>query len=567
HTRFALIAGCLGGLVLLRLSTTRNAAGKAVAFLSVPAVSALCWIGFFISIYGSPDPSFPYANEEGSALFIPGGLAGLFFDQRFGLLAYAPVLLCAFAGLAVMVRDRATRRVGLELFFILVPYLLAVTHFAMWWGGTSAPARFVVPMLPMLTIPAAVSWTAIRHRATRATALAALATTAFVSASLVFVRHGQLAYSTRQGYAAWLEWLSPATDLTRGLPAWWRGREAALYGQIAVWVVSAGLAWMVLRRVERSRWTRSRGALAAATTAAYAIAGMAAITALWGFAGLRGNADTPGQFELLRRLGSERRPLLFEVPAMRRLTPHDLLMALRITPPVSTTPGGAGQNDWPLYQIPAVPAGRYRLQPNGDRPSGWVMVGIGRDPFSIVTGPMASPPEPIVLNFPVDVRAIVVRGDEQARRSITGITIEPLSIVAPARRIGPGVAIHAVRYEAATVYFLDDRSFPEPEAFWIGGARTSSIVIQPDIPRPSVPLVVRNGPVANRAQLRSGDWILDLPLAPGEERRISVPADTARAATLLTVTVTGGFRPSAADPNSRDTRFLGLWVRPAALSP
>jgi hypothetical protein len=567
HTRFALIAGCLGALVLLRLGNTRNPAGKAVAFLSVPAVSALCWIGFFISIYGTPDPSFPYANEEGSARFIPGGLAGLFFDQRFGLIAYAPVLLGAFAGLAVMVRGRATRRVGLELLFILVPYLLAVTHFAMWWGGTSAPARFFVPMLPLLTIPAAVSWAAIRHRATRATALAALATTAFVSASLVFVRHGQLAYSNRQGYAAWLEWLSPATDLTRGLPAWWRGQETALYGEIAVWVVSAGLAWLVLRRFERSRWMRSRGALTAATAAAYAIAGMAAVTALWGFAGVRGNADTPGQLELLRRLGSERRPLLFEVPAMHSLTPHDLLMALRITPPLSTTPGGAGQNDWPLYQIPAVPAGRYRLQPNGERPSGWIMVGIGRDAFSIVTGPMASPPEPIVLNFPVDVRAIVVRGDEQARRSLSGITIEPLSIVAPARRIAPGTAIHAVRYDGATVYFLDDRSFPEPEAFWIGGARTSSLVIQPDIPRSSVPLVVRNGPVANRAQLRSGAWILDIPLAAGEERRVAIPADTARGATPLTVMVTGGFRPSAADPASRDTRFLGLWVRLAGLSP
>ena len=40
-----------------------------------------------------------------------------------------------------------------------------------------------------------------------------------------------------------------------------------------------------------------------------------------------------------------------------------------------------------------------------------------------------------------------------------------------------------------------------------------------------------------------------------------------RGATPLTVMVTGGFRPSAADPTSRDTRFLGLWVRLAGLSP
>ena len=156
HTRFAIIAGCLGAIVLLRLSTNRNAAGKAVAFLTIPAISALCWIGFFVAIYGTPDPMVPYAREEGAAAFIPGGLAGLLFDQRFGLLAYAPVLLCAFTGMVVMVMDRAHRRLGLELLFVLIPYLLAVTHFAMWWGGMSAPARFFVPMLPMLTIPAAV---------------------------------------------------------------------------------------------------------------------------------------------------------------------------------------------------------------------------------------------------------------------------------------------------------------------------------------------------------------------------------------------------------------------------
>ena len=44
HTRFALLAGGLGALVLLRLARTNNAAGKAVAFLSVPAVSALGWV-------------------------------------------------------------------------------------------------------------------------------------------------------------------------------------------------------------------------------------------------------------------------------------------------------------------------------------------------------------------------------------------------------------------------------------------------------------------------------------------------------------------------------------------
>jgi hypothetical protein len=567
HTRFALLAGSLGALVLLRLSTNRNAAGKAVAFLSIPALSAICWIGFFVNIYGTPDPSFPYANEEGSASFIPGGLAGLLFDQRFGLLAYAPVLACAFAGLGRMVGQPSQRRVGLELLFVLVPYLAAVTHFAMWWGGTSAPARFFVPMLPMLAIPSAVAWTAIRYRASRATAVAALAFTIFVSGSLVFVDGGRLAYNTRQGYAAWAEWVNRATDLPRALPAWWRGSESILYREVTVWIVAICIAWMALRALEGTRWMRTRGGLAAATGAGYAVAAMCAATAVWTLTGVRGSADTSGQFELLRRLGSEDRNILLSLPALHRLTPQDLAQTLRIAPAPSNTPGGAGPNDRPLYQVPAVPAGRYRLVLHGAAPSGWLMVGIGRDQFSIISGPLPSPAVPIDLDFPVDVRAIVVRGDEQARRTITGLTIEPLSIVVPRDRISSSSATRAVRYGATTTYFMDDRSFPEPEAFWVGGGRASSLVLYPDVRGASLSLMLRNGPGANRVTLRAGTWAADLPLGPSEERQLLVPGGQARGATLLTIAAAQGFRPSDVDRNSRDTRFLGVWVKPAAPAP
>jgi hypothetical protein len=166
-----------------------------------------------------------------------------------------------------------------------------------------------------------------------------------------------------------------------------------------------------------------------------------------------------------------------------------------------------------------------------------------------------------VLDFPVDVRAMVVRGDEQARRSVTGLTIEPLSVVMPGKRIAPGTAARAVRYESATTYFMDDRSFPEPEAFWVGGGRTSSVVIQTEAPQPSLPLIVRNGPRLNQVRLRSGNWGADIALNPGEERQFTVPAGTADRATLLTISASGGFRPSDVDANSRDTRFLGVWVR------
>ena len=85
HSRFAVIAGCLGALVLLRLSATRNAVAKAAAFLTVPAVSAVAWIAYFVAIYGTPDPSAPYGTGEiGSIQWVPGGLGGLLFDMASG---------------------------------------------------------------------------------------------------------------------------------------------------------------------------------------------------------------------------------------------------------------------------------------------------------------------------------------------------------------------------------------------------------------------------------------------------------------------------------------------------
>ena len=562
HTRFALLAGSLGALVLLRLASTPQPAAKAVAFLSVPAVSALAWVGYFIAIYGTPDPSAPYGArpESGAVAFIPGGLAGLFFDQRFGLLAYAPVLAFAGGGFIVMLRQPAYRRLAIELLFVVVPYLLIVTRFAMWWGGHSAPARFFMPVLLIMSVPSAIAWTAIRSRATRATAWAALAFTAFASGVLVFVGGGRLAYNTRDAYAAWLEWLNPAIDLGRALPAFWRGREHEIFRDSAIWLAVLACGWVVLRAAERARPLRSRVAFATAAAALYAVAAMSAATMVWGLSGSERGFVTPAQLQLLRRLGAEPRVVVFDPGSLRRIDAEAVPPLLRIEPARSTAPGGAGRDDRPLFVLPAMPAGRYRLQPGGAG-AGWLMVGIGRDQFALRTEPIASPPAPIVIDFPIAVRGIIVRGDEDARKSISRLLVQALSIVPPRKRLVEDAALRAVRYDRATVYFLDDTSFPEPDAFWVGGARDTRVVVQPDQPRATAALMLRNAPVENRVVLVSGEWREELRLAAGEQRRVEVPVDSRRGATVLAISSASGFRPSEVEPGSRDERFLGVWVK------
>ncbi|CAN5410441.1 hypothetical protein BH23ACI1_BH23ACI1_11930 [soil metagenome] len=559
HTRFALIAGGMGALILWRMATTRNAAGKAVAFLAVPAASALGWVAYFVAIYGTPDPSAPYGAESGSFTHVPGGFVGLLLDQRFGLLAYAPVLILAFGGLWTMMVRREHRRLAFEYLFVLVPYLLVVTHFAMWWGGQSAPARFVVPVLPMLTIPAALGWLAIRERATRATIWAALAFTIFATAVLVFVDGGRLAYNARDGYAAWLEWLNPSLDLGRSLPAFWRGREGELYRDAAIWCVGLAAAWGVLRSLQRAPWARSRAVFGTLTVMVLVAAGMSIVPIVWRANAADVTTRTPGQLELLRRVGEESRIVTFDPASYRRLAPGDVAQMLRLHPPRATAQGGAGRDDRPLYILPNVPAGRYRLTLQGQG-GGRVMIGIGRDQFALHTEQVGTSPGPLVVEFPVAVRAIIVRGDDTIRRNVRGMLVEPLSIVRPAERLSPAIARQAVRYAGGAAFFLDEFSYAEPEGFWVAGERASSVVVQPDERTGVAMLLVRNGPVENRVEIEAGKWRERLDMGPGEERSLAVPVTPGRGAGLLTVSSAAGFRPSEVEAGSRDNRYLGVWV-------
>jgi hypothetical protein len=560
HSRFAVIAGGFGALVLLRLSTTKNATAKAVAFLSVPAVSAILWVGYFIAIYGSPDPSAPYGpGEIGSFAFVPGGLGGLLFDQRFGLIAYAPVVAVSFVGLGWMLARPEWRRLGLELLFVVVPYLLTVTHFAMWWGGWSPPARFFAAMLPLFAVPGAVAWSTIEGRASRAVASAALVLTATASLIVVGIDRGRLAFNTREAPALWLEWLGRVADLTTAAPLWARDTDMPLFRSILIWAGVLAVSWMVLRRAERAGYLRLPVQMQTVTIATLATAIMLAASVVWAFEGASGRTSVSSELQLLERLAAQPRVLALQLDGWSRIAARDVPSRLRIelTRRVSARP--VGREAPPMFSLPPLPAGEYRLSVPQDASRGWMMVGIARDQFSLRTVQLPVPP--IVLKFPLPVRGLVIGGDEDGRRTVRSLTLEPLRVLRPTERVTAEMARRAVRYGQSTVFFLDDRSFPEPEGFWVGGARDSTIVIQPDGVRPTAAVRLRNGPVENRVTLEAGEWQRVLPMAPGEEQEVDVPLDVRRGAAVLKLGASAGFRPSEHDPGSRDQRFLGVWIK------
>ena len=557
HSRFALLAGSIGALVLLRLSVTKNPAGKAVAFLSIPAVSAVGWMGLFVAIYGVADPSAPYGStREFSLGFIPGGLAGLLFDQRFGLIANAPVLLVGLAGLAMMLRAGrpspaitawagfADRRLALELLFVTVPYLLTATSYAMWWAGWSAPARFANPAVLVLAIPCAFAWSRMQNRGSRAVAAGSLAFTAFLSLVLVVTDGGRLAYNTRETTALWLEWASKLAPLADGLPIWFRGREGPFAIDIVVWAVALALAWWCARALAGVTRLADRGRLLTAVTSVFAVAAMLAITATWRIHGAGDLLAAPAELDILRRLAAKPRALAVHVTPPRVLAPGRLLELLTLEPAMLRGGASRVRSDPTIAALPAIPAGTYRVRVEGSGAGGWLMLGIGQDQFALRSEPITWPAPPIEITFPVDVRALIVRGDEDARRAVRRVVVEPLSLVPARLRLTDLVARRAVRYASVSVFFLDDRSFAEPEAFWIGGSRQSTFVVQPDQPQSSVDLHLRNAPVDNRLTIESGQWREELTLSAGEERHVQVPLGPGQRAVVVTMTTTAGFRPS-----------------------
>jgi hypothetical protein len=157
HVRFTLLAAALGAFGLLRLR------GRArLAFVVTAAAMAAAYSGYQLSVFGTLSPfaryagAMPIAMERRTPLRT---LVGLFVDGAYGLLPYAPVFLLALAGLPLLFgRDRRDR----WAFALLgLGVLLPVLGWRNWFGF-SPPARFTLPLVPLLGIAAALRVTAGR---------------------------------------------------------------------------------------------------------------------------------------------------------------------------------------------------------------------------------------------------------------------------------------------------------------------------------------------------------------------------------------------------------------------
>jgi hypothetical protein len=147
HVKMIAAAAALGVVAVARLR------GRPLAvFAAVAAACAAGYLAYYHAIFGTASPLAIYGGlpvgERGSPL---RALAGLLLDRSYGLLWHAPVFLLALAGLPEAGRRRLWPH-ALVALAVLVPVL----WWRMWWGGQCPPARFLVPLVPMLAVAAAL---------------------------------------------------------------------------------------------------------------------------------------------------------------------------------------------------------------------------------------------------------------------------------------------------------------------------------------------------------------------------------------------------------------------------
>ncbi|MPY88678.1 MAG: hypothetical protein GEU99_12220 [Luteitalea sp.] len=577
HSRLAVLAGVLGVLLVWQLLRRSGGIRRTAAFLLVPAASAAGWFTYFWSIYGEWSPGAPYRGSNlDAAAHVPSGIGGLFFDHQFGLVPNAPIFLISLIGVGVMLCGHGWRRTRAGIWLavgvtaLIATYVLAVSPMRMWWAGWSAPARFAAPFLPALAVAAAAAWQSARLRVTHATMLLALGTSAGITALLVIVQRGRLAYNVRDAWGRLFEWLSPLVALPGAMPSFHRVPEHHGFYHAAIWLAALLAAWLVLRRLEQRlvgavkaapcQRVWSRAVLATVVPFAFCLAAMLAMSAVWMLVGATVLRPAPAQLRVLRRIEPGTREVALRLAPFQLLSPAAVAALLRIR----TSERWLAERDRPLFILPGgIPAGTYSLRVRSDASSAArIVVGIGREMFPIAARvlPAAGGDTVLPLDFPVDVRAIVVRGNAEAAATIRDMVVEPVAVRAGRRR-GGHQARQAVRYRGGTSYFLDDRALVDVAGFWVPGGQAAEVVVVPRRPRRVARLALRNVPVENHVALRCGRWALDLDLAPEESREVDVPIlPRSGPPSVITIGATAGFRRADVDPSSQDRRWLGLRV-------
>ena len=558
HTKFIVILAALTLWLLVRL---RAQLRSCLALLVPIALSGVSWLTFFYVVYGTPDPQAPYgsyADQFVKLENLPRSVLGMLFDQKFGLAVYAPVyILVAFGGW-LLLRDASRRGFASALVATALLYSLVSARYYMWWGGSSAPARFLVPLVPLLA-PMIATAIARARGLVKANVWLLIVLSLLIPAAALAGPDRLLLFSDPHGSGRLFEHLQGSVPLTAMIPTFTDEDWRTPFVHLWPWFGAVAVAWIAAMLVAR----RSTSLLTLVAAEAVTFVIIAAVLVGPVPVEARGDAVTRGRLALMDAFDPHRLRA-FDYAALSKLSADRWLTEGRIA--IDLDPSHPADGYGRLASPVTLAPGSYEVKVwfRGDHAhAGDLLLALGRG--QVLQRVAAPLPNPTVTTFalPVEIPELSVQlTDLSTAQSAVRVEITPASVIATSRRIG--VEAHAIesvgaRPDAYLVY-VDDRTFPEGGVFWTGGTARGEVLVVPAGAR-EMSLTLHVGPTGGPVHVDAGGTSQDLQMGPNDTRTLTVPVAEAAAYVRVAVQASHAFDPAAVDPTSTDTRSLGCQVR------
>jgi hypothetical protein len=482
---------------------------------------------YFAVLLGNPNPLASYGRQRVFLDRIPLGSMGLLFDQEFGLFPASPFYLVALLALGTMLR-REIRPALLTLGVLAAVALPGAAH-PLWTGGTSPPARFLFPALPLLAVAAAAltSWEPRRGAATwaRPLLIASLCLAVFMA-----LGPGQPLYlNQKDGTGRIWEALGSSWDLTHYLPSLVRADLRSV--SLAVAATICLLAGVFLH------WSRRRLSFPTVVFPVF----LYVLLLDWTIPGrVPEQARTKWMASLLEELPHREDDRLMLLPSAEPLSHAEALESVDIPVRVSKVPDTQDWRSPPFY----LPAGVYRL------------AGSSSEPLRLCNGRGCL--REIGTGDEFATRVALAHFHVRSESPRTGLRLR-------ARSVGPSpfVADRSFRLDSGVnVHALDDHAYLDPKGFWVRAGAEAHFALESD-DRQSCRLALANGGRDNWVEIDYGGQARGFTLRPWERRTLEIPLE--EGVLLFSVTSTSGFRPSDLDSGSSDRRMLGVFLTSARL--
>jgi hypothetical protein len=518
HIRLTPVAIVFAVALVIAMRRRSHAPASYVALFAVPLVGAALFFASAYVMFETLDSTAPFRTKAaGSLAAVPSGVFGLLADVEYGLLPYAPAAVFALAGVRRFVAIAPIAALASSAALLST---LLISGAFVWWGGTTSPARFLVPVLPLIAVSIGVWWTTAQP-VPRALCVALLALGGLLTAAAAYADRGAYVVTDPDGRFTVFEWLNRLVILPDALPSLFRD-GAMMRTEVLIAAAWAGSALAILWLIQRLAYLVTDTSVRLSTTiSAFAIAVWITVgcTAGWALGSIRPVTPDRAQLALLH---ASAMPWL--TTGWRNVLPvgstDELLASLAFMAPST-------RDSDTLLHVPFPPPGRYQIEldpaPASMPSNARLLVIIGRTEVPIVEwSPSANSNGPIFMTV-MPVHSIHVRADPpdpssnlRARLRVLGVrnSLVPRGLFAE----------QMVRSGDVFVYLLDSAAAIDHGGFWLTGERTTRVVLaSPDGAVGQATLEFEATDIV-RVTLTRGAWQHHFSINPGERTTTRLPS-------------------------------------------